>query len=82
MVHELDPFLLRENNEETSSEILVKGFGSSRFTYSFESLEVLDEKSVSVVPRKEDVFAYFVHAFLRESQVLCSDYRRVDEVKA
>ena len=50
-------------------------------SYPFQSLEILDEESVSVVPGKEDIFENFVDTFFLEAQVLCTDHRRVDQIE-
>lgn len=50
--------------------------------YSFQSLKVLDEESISVVPGEENLFDDVSYTLFLKSQVLCTDYRWVDQVKA
>lgn len=43
---------------------------------------VLDEESVSVVPRKEHLSDDSLHSFFAEAQIVCSDEGRVNEVES
>lgn len=56
-------------------------FPDSRDLYlMFQDLNILNKKTVCVVPGQEDILQYIPYSFLLKSQIFCPYHRRIDKV--